>query len=238
MADAYEFIPGRSARVFLTCEHASNRLPPPWTWSPGDERLVDDHWSWDLGAADLTRELAASLQAPAMLACFTRLLIDPNRPLTGANLFRDTADGHPVDLNLAISPDDSHARISGYWAPFHDAIDARVAAAPPELLLSIHSYTPVYEGIPRAVQVGVLHDGSEQLAIEWVEILGRLSGLDVRLDEPYTGRGGFMYSAQRHADTAGIPAVELEVRADLCGDPVWRRQLVGWIARALMETGG
>ena len=75
------------AGVVLTCEHASNRLPEPWKWSERDQRLIDDHWAWDIGAADFSRELADRLGAVAVLARFTRLLVDANRPLDSDTLF-------------------------------------------------------------------------------------------------------------------------------------------------------
>ena len=38
------------APVFLTCEHASQRLPEGWSWPAPDRRLVGTHWAYDLGA--------------------------------------------------------------------------------------------------------------------------------------------------------------------------------------------
>ena len=71
----------------ITCEHASNRLPEGWSWKDGDERLQEMHWAYDLGAAEITEELVASLSCVGILTEFSRLLIDANRGLTQENLF-------------------------------------------------------------------------------------------------------------------------------------------------------
>src|SRR5690606_18998130 len=87
--DAVEWIAasGSQPAVVLTCEHASERLPSPYAWPTGDARLVGTHWAFDLGIAPFARALAAELGAPAVLSRFSRLLVDPNRPLDAPTLF-------------------------------------------------------------------------------------------------------------------------------------------------------
>ncbi len=90
---AVEIVHGVGASgLVLSCEHASNRLPPPWRWPAEDDWLVASHWAWDPGAADITRSLASRLGIPAVLASFSRLLVDPNRRADHPTLFRKEAD--------------------------------------------------------------------------------------------------------------------------------------------------
>lgn len=236
--EAYEIFVGGEGKapVVLTCEHASNRLPARWRWDESDRHLIETHWAWDIGAADLTRELAAELGAPAVLARFTRLLVDPNRPLDSPELFREVCDDLPVVLNLAVYGDDEHFRLADYWQPYHDAIDTVLHEVQPALLLSLHSFTPVYEGERREVEIGVLHSDQFELAQRWRDLLS-LSGMDVRIDEPYEGGDGYMYSAYDHSRRFGCPALELELRQDIVGDPAQRPALVRWVRNALEETG-
>jgi predicted N-formylglutamate amidohydrolase len=91
--------PAIPSQLMLTCEHASVRLPEPWQWPDGDARLLGMHWSFDAGAEDFTRELSARLPSVAVLARFSRLLCDANRPLGAETMFRNVADGQPVLLN-------------------------------------------------------------------------------------------------------------------------------------------
>ena len=106
--NAYELVAGNpNASVFFSCEHASQEMPPGWEWDPRDERLIDTHWAYDLGAAELTHELAARYDAGAILARFSRLLIDPNREPESDTLFRNIADGESVYMNVGVTPDDA-----------------------------------------------------------------------------------------------------------------------------------
>lgn len=227
---AVEVIPATAAqpKVVLCCEHASNALPAGWDWPEADLRLVGMHWAVDLGIADLTRALALRLGAPAVLARFSRLLIDANRPLDSDTLIRTVADGLPILLNNDLSFDDRQRRIDGWYRPYHEALDATVAAHPGAVVLAMHSFTPLYEGQPRAVEVGVLFDEDEALAhTAYQALLGH--GYDVRLEEPWSGRGGFMFSPQSHARRHGRKALELELRQDLLLDAGKAHHLLGLI---------
>src|SRR5690606_25270112 len=125
--EAFEAIEGaREAPIFLTCEHASERLPAGYEWPAGDRRLVGTHWAFDLGAAAITEELAAALRAPAVLSRFSRLLIDPNRPADSDTLFRAEAEGEPVELNRDLDEAERQRRLERFHAPFHEAIHQRL----------------------------------------------------------------------------------------------------------------
>lgn len=206
------------AAVVLTCEHAGERLPVPWRWSDSDRRLVGTHWASDLGAADLTRELSASLHAPAVLSNFSRLLVDPNRPLDADTLFRELADGVPVELNQAISADEREQRLAQFYRPYHALVDHTVGRGTAGLVFAIHSFTPTYEGQIRNTEIGVLFDQDAALGAEMADAFDR-AGFVVGLNEPYSGADGFMFAADHHARAHDRAALEIEVRQDLATDP-------------------
>ncbi len=219
-------------RVVLTAEHAGGDLPPPWSWPAADRWLVGTHWATDVGVVRLTHALAAAEGAPAVLSTFSRLLVDPNRPTSSDTLFRDRAEGRAVVLNTGLGPAERKLRLDTLYAPYHDAVDAMVAASPGALVLSLHTFTPSYEGTPRAVQLGVLYDTDEPAALRFYEAV-RGHGLDTRLNEPWSGREGLMHSPALHARHHGRVALELEVRNDLADDPAWTARLVALIQRGL-----
>jgi len=236
--DAYEVYVGGDGQssVFLTCEHASSRVPAPRQWPDADGWLRPTHWAYDLGAAEITRGLADTLSAVAVLARFTRLLVDPNRVLSSETLFRERADGVPVRLTCTADADERRARVDELYQPFHDAIDAELAGRSPGLLLSIHSFTPRYEGGDlRPMEMGVLFDRNADQA-EALYAAFASTGLKTALNAPYSGMNGMMYSAQSHADRHGWKALELEIRQDLSGDPTQTERLVGLIAEALFAS--
>ncbi|WP_373048722.1 N-formylglutamate amidohydrolase [Vulgatibacter sp.] len=228
--EAFEALDGdRDAPVFLTCEHASERLPDGYAWPPGDERLVGTHWAYDLGAADLVRELAEALRAPAVLSRFSRLLVDPNRPDGAATLFRAEAEGQPVGLNRQLTDAERTRRLERFHRPYHEAIHQRLAGYEAQVLFSVHTFTPVYEGQVRQVEVGVLFDTQEELAAHAARAI-HAAGFVTRLNEPYSGREGLIYAAERHAAAHGKMALELEVRQDLAVRPEVRARLVDALA--------
>lgn len=233
--DAVELIEvGGIGPVVLSCEHASQRLPPGWTWPEADQWLIGTHWAWDIGAAEITRALAARLGAPAVLAGFSRLLVDPNRELTSPTLFRDVAEGRPVHLNRELSEEERQRRIDHLYEPYHDAF-AQLVDRHRAPVLGVHTFTPVYEGgPPREMEIGVLFDRDEEPAKRLARALAA-RGFKVALNEPYSGRDGLIYACETHAARCGQVALELEVRQDLAGDPIRRAALIPAVEEALRE---
>jgi len=226
-----------SGPVLLTCEHASNRLPPGLSWPDDDRHLAEQHWAWDPGTADLTRELAAELGAPAVLGEWSRLYLDLNRPTNSPTLCRDVADGRPIVLNRELSPKERDRRIRQVWLPYHAAVAEHAAHPDIRLILSVHSFTPNYEGQIREVQVGVLFDHDVELAEKWFASFRDSAPMfDIRRNEPWSGANGLMYSAQSHASDHGRFAIELEFRQDLITKPAVREQFRQMIRTAIRLT--
>ncbi len=217
--EAFEALAGRpEAKVFLSCEHASQRLPEGYAWPQEDGRLVGTHWAFDPGAAAITHALASRIGAPAVLSRFTRLLIDPNRPEDSTTLFRTEAEGGPVVLNLDLTEAEKLRRIERLYRPYHRAIDQRLGAHGAQVLFSIHTFTPVYEGQVRQMEVGVLFDTQDALA-ERAAVALRAAGFVTAMNEPYSGKEGLIHAAEHHAGAHGRRALELEVRQDLAVRP-------------------
>lgn len=233
--EAVERIAGAAdAPVGLLCEHASERLPEGWDWPEADRWLVGTHWSVDLGAAELTTGLAGRLGAPAVLARFSRLLVDANRRLDDPTLFRDVAEGRSVHLNAALDRSERDRRIEGFYKPYHRAALELAHAVEGPLLLSVHTFTPSYEGQPRAMELGVLfEDHPAPSALLRARLAAR--GYDARLNEPWSGLDGLVESVQRHARAAGKVAIELEVRQDRATDPSWREAFLDGLADELLH---
>ena len=78
------------------------------------------------------------------------------------------------------------------------------------------------------MDVGVLFDREQDLAECLAAALAPLGV--VRLNEPYSGKKGLIYSAQRHADACDKRAVEIEVRQDRLLDVSFRQRLVAALA--------
>jgi len=215
------------AQVFLSCEHASERLPAPWRWPVEDGWLRGTHWSYDIGAAALCHQLADRWGAAGVFAEFSRLLIDPNRPLDSPTLFRDVAEGKPVHFNQALSDAERERRLA-YWHAYHDTFDAMLSASSAPVVMAIHSFTNEYEGTRRTLEVGVLYDRDDALAEAFADHLSA-AGFAVGLNEPYSGKKGQAYSPVKHAIRHQRQSVEVEVRQDLIVEAPFRQRLVDTI---------
>ncbi|MGB5191622.1 MAG: N-formylglutamate amidohydrolase [Polyangiales bacterium] len=218
-----------NGRLVFTCEHASNALPEPWRWPEADRWLVDTHWASDIGAAAFTRRVAGLMNAPAVLSKFSRLLIDPNRPLDSETLFRQNADGRRVHLNEDLLATERQERIDRLYEPYHAAVSAMVSRSRADTVFAIHTFTDDYEGDKRSLELGVLFDDDEEPAYALIRHLER-AGFHVLANEPWSGKGGLAYSPVRHAKEVGCCALEIEARQDLIVQEAFAQRLAEALA--------
>jgi predicted N-formylglutamate amidohydrolase len=200
---------GRS-RLVLSCEHASAGIPDEYMHLGLPPEHFTDHIGWDIGAAKLTTSLSRQLAAPAVLSAASRLLVDCNRDLNDADLIPRTSHGVDVPGNASIDAAERAQRLARFYDPYHAALDAELERHPGALLLSVHSFTPALNGSVRPFDVGVLFDQFDDLAHGLARAIAD-TGLSVRMNEPYSGLDGLIFSARSHGRRHGIRYLELEV---------------------------
>lgn len=207
--------------VLLLCDHASNAVPAALAQLGMPPAEMQRHIAFDIGAADVTRTMASLLGAPAILTRFSRLLIDPNRGRDDPTLVMRLSDGALVPGNARLSEAGIAARVATYYDPYDRAIDAAIrsgiAAGAPPVILSIHSFTPAWRGVPRPWHIGVLWDHDARLARPLIEMLAADASLVVGDNEPYGG-GLPDDTIDRHAMRAGLANALIEVRQDLIAE--------------------
>lgn len=204
-----------SPPLFL-CDHASNALPSGYGALGLAPELFQTHIAYDIGAAQMTRALAASFGAPAVLGAFTRLLIDLNRGPDDPTLVMKLSDGSIIPGNRDVDAAELARRIALFHAPYHQAIAQQIARLGSPPLISLHSFTPMWKGAPRPWQVGVLWDQDRRLAGPLMARLAQ-AGFVVGDNEPYSGalEGDTLNC---HGTRNGLPHVLIEIRQDLIGD--------------------
>jgi predicted N-formylglutamate amidohydrolase len=209
-----ERIDGPGGGVLLLCDHASNHVPLDISLGVLPA-LLDLHIGYDIGAAALTRTLAARIDAPAVLGTVSRLVIDLHREPHHDALVPQSSDGHVVPGNAAA---DRAARIERFHIPYHAAIEQAVRDYRPALVVAIHSFTPrlASGGPERPWQVGILYNQDSRAAGPAIAAL-RDRGLVTGDNEPYSGRE-LNATLNRHAEAHGIPSMSVEVRNDLIAD--------------------
>ena len=230
--------PQGRAPLLIICDHASRAIPRVLGRLGLDETVLMRHIGWDIGAAEVTRRLAALLDAPAVLCVYSRLVVDCNRGLGDPTSIPEESDGVHVPGNVGLTPAARVARVDSIFRPYHTAIDARLAAFAGRgivpVVFSVHSFTPVMNGFARPWHVGVLWDKDPRVP---VPLIAELAAADPRRivgdNEPYSAREPAGYSIRTHAEPAGLPHAAVEIRQDLIDTPVGAAQWADALAAAL-----
>lgn len=207
---------GGAGSAVLVCDHASNRIPRRLgSLGLAPEQLAD-HIAWDPGAAEVAYRLSAHLDAPLVSSCYSRLVIDCNRPLDNAASIAEQSAGVPVPGNLGLTAQARAARAETLFRPYHDAIDRLLdaRATRPSLLLSIHSFTPVLNGEQRPWSVGVSHWRDRRFAALLRKALARRVDGIVGDNQPYPIAEAVDSSVPVHGEGRGLHAVMIEIRND------------------------
>ncbi len=203
-----------AAPILIIADHASNAVPESVDLGI-PAALLDEHVAIDVGTEALSVRLAALLEAPAIIATVSRLVIDLNRDPTEPSLIPSASDGHVIPGNLALSDTERDLRQAAIHTPYHATIEAIIDTHRPQLLLSIHSFTPNLATVPaehRPWPIGLLHNHDSSAARLAIPLLSA-RGLHVGDNEPYSGRT-LNYTMDRHAEARGLPYLGIEVRND------------------------
>jgi predicted N-formylglutamate amidohydrolase len=214
---ATELIRSAPGPLLFVCDHASNALPARYGTLGLEQGEFATHIASDIGAAVVTRALAEAYKAPAVLARWSRLLIDLNRGADDPTLVMKLSDGRIIPGNRHADEAEVARRLSAFHAPHHAAIAAELDAARARdivpVIISMHSFTPVWKGFRRPWDVGVLWDKDDRLARPLLAALAS-AGLNAGDNEPYDGEleGDCL---NIHGTKRGLPHVLIEIRQDL-----------------------
>lgn len=227
--------------VLFLCDHASPVVPAEYAGLGLPAAKLESHIAYDIGAASLTRALAARFGAPALLTVFSRLLIDPNRSADDPTLVMRFSDGTVVPGNAHIDAAEIERRRRRFWQPYRDrvarTIEAMLGSGVVPAIVSIHSFTPFWKGMARPWQVGVLWDSDPRMAAPFLAALSA-EGLVVGDNEPYDGalEGDTLYT---QATQRGLAPILIEMRQDLlagAGDvALWAQRLARHLGPVLAD---
>ena len=222
----------RPAAVLILCEHAANAIPDEF----GGLGLSDDvrrsHVAWDPGALPLARHLRPRLNAALVAGSVSRLLYDCNRPPDAPDAVPSKSEIYDVPGNRDLGPGQRNDRVRRIYRPFCDAVDAAIAATAPSAIVTVHSFTPVYFGKRRDVEIGILHDADSRLADAVLTHLAACP-MTVGRNQPYGPDDGVTHSLNIHAMSRGLQNVMIEVRNDLIADAAGVKKVGDILANAL-----
>jgi predicted N-formylglutamate amidohydrolase len=231
---------GGKAPIILFADHAGLAFPKLLGPLGLKQEALGLHIAWDIGIADLARKLAPVLDAPAILGCYSRLVIDNNRRLSDPTSIPQESDRVPVPGNRGLTPQDRDMRAAAIFAPYHAALDGLIQAKREQgqtpWMVSLHSFTPVMNGFVRPWHVGVLWHRDPTLPVPLMARLAKEPDLCVGDNEPYSGRDEHGYSIIAHGEKPGLPHVLFEIRQDLISDPAGVARWTDILARALSDV--
>lgn len=215
--------PERDAGIVLICEHAGRLIPRSLGTLGLDLKALESHVAWDPGAEPVARMMAASLGAPLILQRFSRLVYDCNRPPDAESAMPARSEVFDIPGNADLSEAEREARIQAIYRPFRAAsarlLDGALQQGAAPAVVSIHSFTPIYNGRPRDVELGLLHDVDSRLANAMLEEASGWTDLVVRRNEPYGPEDGVTHTLRVDAIARGLPNVMIEIRNDLITSP-------------------
>ena len=225
--------------AIIVCEHASNHIPVGLQNLGLSNHVLESHVAWDIGALGVATELARLMRSLLVHCAVSRLVYDCNRPPEASSAIPIRSEIFNITGNKNLSEAARETRINGVFRPFSDAVDSQIRHHGGRLqtMVTVHSFTPVFNGQVRMVEIGILHGKDDRLARAMMETIPPETSYDVRLNEPYSATDGVAHTLDVHGTDNGLPNVMIEIRNDLIATPnkqmAMARYFAPWISSAI-----
>jgi predicted N-formylglutamate amidohydrolase len=227
---------GRSP-FLLACDHYGRIIPARLgdLGLPGSE--LARHIAWDIGIAGVADALSQQLDAHLIAQRYSRLVIDCNRPPGAPSSIPRTSEATIIPGNEAIAREAIETRRRAIFDPYHrriaEVIDGRLRQNIPTVLVSLHSFTPVYAGVARPWHIGTLYHRDTRLPPLLLKSLRAEPDLVVGDNEPYAVSDETDYTIPVHGEARGLMNTGIEIRQDLIADAAGQQQWADRLARIL-----
>lgn len=224
----------------IVCEHASNHIPAEFAGLGLSQTDQHAHIAWDPGALGLARGLAARMSAPMVSAGISRLVYDLNRAPNAAGAMTTRSETFDIPGNQGLTAEARQSRTSAVYLPFHTALHGeiarRMAASVRPIVVTVHSFTPVYFGQRRDVELGIIHDADTILAQAVLNAASAQTSLNAQLNAPYSAADDVTHTLRLHATPYGLLNVMLEIRNDLLADANAEEAMADKLAPVLLAA--
>lgn len=224
--------------VLVVCEHASNRIPDGLNTLGLNSEVRKSHVAWDPGALGVAEAVAEALSGLLVSAQISRLVYDCNRPPDAASAIPAQSEIYEIPGNVGLTAKARDERVQTVYTPFTQTLSDVIAQSKATLscLITVHSFTPVYNGAHRDVEIGILHGQDPSLALAMMDSLND-ARFCTKLNEPYSASDGVAHTLDAHGVENGLLNVMIEIRNDLIGSPAEQAEmaahLVPWLKRSL-----
>jgi predicted N-formylglutamate amidohydrolase len=229
-----------AANIVLVCEHASPFIPDEFGNLGLSKSALSSHIAWDPGALNIARQLSVDLDAPLVVQNASRLIFDCNRPPGAKGAIPAKSETYDIPGNIGLSDAEKQARADRFYVPFQNTlgacIDSKTQSSMPPAIITVHSFTPVYHGNRRSVEIGVLYDSDIRLAHALVPLLRADERYDVQYNDPYGPHDGVTHTLKEHAIPRGCINVMLEIRNDLVTTSASQTEMARWLSPHLKQA--
>ncbi|TCO09115.1 N-formylglutamate amidohydrolase [Natronoflexus pectinivorans] len=220
-------------KVFLSCEHGGNVVPPSYQSLFSDaEEVLNSHRGWDIGALELFNVLRQCESHFSDYSVVTRLLVDLNRSLHRKTLFSE--------FTRNLDNAEKGQILTELYHPFRNrffkSVSEVTAKGADVFHVSVHSFTPVLNGDVRNADIGLLYNPShakeKEIAGQWKLMLKRyLPHFNIRFNYPYLGKTDGHVAPLRIAFGEHYNGIEFELNNKHAGHP----DVMNGIRDSLME---
>lgn len=242
-ADVELINPGGKGDIVLVCEHATPFIPPEYKGLGLNADALASHIAWDPGAMAVAKMLSAVFDVPLIAPGVSRLLFDCNRAFDEPSAIPARSEIYDIPGNTGLSDAARLDRAERFYRPYQDAlvgtIEAAKAAGRSPAVITIHSFTPIFNGVRRDLDIGILHDADDRLANKILAVSGLDGDLNVQRNKPYGPEDGATHTLAEHGVKRGLLNVMIEVRNDLIVSEAAQRamsnRLAGWLKATMTQ---
>ena len=228
-----------SSPFLLTSDHYGRAIPRRLGDLGLPESEMTRHIAWDVGIAGIAQALSKHLDAHLIAQRYSRLVIDCNRPPQAPSSIPRISESTVIPGNEGLTRDAAEARRRQVFDPYHrrirEVIDNRLHNGIPTVLVSLHSFTPVYAGITRPWHVGTLYQRDTRLPRLLLKGLRAAGDLVVGDNEPYAVSDETDYTIPVHGEARGLMNTGIEIRQDLIADEAGEREWADRLANIFGE---
>ncbi|MBL8630370.1 MAG: N-formylglutamate amidohydrolase [Rhodospirillaceae bacterium] len=227
----------RASRLLIHADHGGNTVPRNLNHLGIGADTLSRHVGWDIGAAAVSRHLAMRMDATAVIARYSRLIIDVNRALGDPEAIPQTSDGFAIPANVNMTAEQQADRVRTLYWPYHQSIDWELGlireAGHLPAVLSVHSFTPALMSRdrvkPRPWHCGVMFSRDTRFGDHLIAEMRKVPGMIVGENEPYSGitHG---YCAKVHGLSQSVPHAQIEIRQDLICTEAGQRWWADYLA--------
>lgn len=237
-APAHFYGTAGTAPIVLICEHASFFMPSEFQGLGVSEATASSHAAGDIGALAVAKRMSDGLGAPLVFCGVSRLLYDCNRPLSAPDCIPSKSEVHEIPGNIGLSDEERRKRFDLIHQPFHTAASGLVetqqaAVGGPIAVVTIHSFTPIYHGKVRELDLGFLFHGKPALSQAANRVEQNKGVYRSFLNQPYDATDGVTHSLRMHGDEFGHENSMIEIRNDLINTDAGVNKVADHLAETL-----